>query len=129
MATAMAASRSGTRSTIATGPKISSCATGMSGGHAREHGRREAPAVAVGTVAPACTVAPCAARLLHLADELVALRLGHDRPDVRARVERVADHQRVHRLDEPGQELVGTSSTTMKRLAAMHDCPLFCTGR
>ena len=30
-------------------------------------------------------------------------------------------------VDEAGQELVATSSTTMNRLAAMHDCPLFCT--
>ena len=48
-------------------------------------------------------------------------------PDLGGRVERVADDQRVHGLGEARAELVGHGSTTMNRLAAMHDWPLFCT--
>ena len=72
----IAASTSGTRMTMATGPNISSWATGMSVVTPRQDGRREAPAVAVGDLRAGVHRGALPARLLDLADQLVALRLG-----------------------------------------------------
>ncbi len=107
LAASMAASTSGTRITMATGPKISSWAIGMSVViPERTVGANHQPSPS-GSLAPAWTVAPWRRRLLHLAHQLVALRLADDRPDVGGGVEGVAHDQRVHRLDEAGLELVG----------------------
>ena len=92
---------------MATGPKISSWATGMSVVMPESTvGANHQPSPS-GNLAPVCTVAPWRQRLLDLADQLVALGLGHDGPDVGGRVEGIAHDQRVHGLDEAGLELVG----------------------
>ena len=107
LATSMAASRSGTRSTMATGPKISSWATGMSvvtpestvGGN-----HQPSPS---GTLAPACTAAPwrrASSTWPTSSSRWASVTIG---PDVGGGVEGVADDERVHRLDEARLELVG----------------------
>ena len=127
LAASMAASRSGTRSTMATGPKISSWATGMSmvtpvstvGGN-----HQPSPS---GTLAPACTVAPwrraastwptSSSRWASVTIGPMSVAGSKGSPTTSASI---ASMKRASNSS-------ATSSTTMNRLAAMHDCPLFCT--